>query len=122
MAGGRVAVVGSLNVDHVVTVDSLPATGATVEASSYATGPGGKGLNQAVAAARMGAAVTMVGTVGDDTGGRLLLALLDSEGIDRRRVAVVAGPLTCTRPGAAASLSSAGEVTRAGAGATFPRP
>ncbi|MCU4185877.1 bifunctional hydroxymethylpyrimidine kinase/phosphomethylpyrimidine kinase [Acidiferrimicrobium sp. IK] len=81
-------VVGSLNLDHVVGVERLPTEGATVAASAYSTGAGGKGLNQAVAAARQGAAVAMVGAVGDDDAGRGLLALLAGEGIDAGGVRV----------------------------------
>lgn len=60
--------------------------------TSYAEHPGGKGLNQAVAAARAGAATTFVGAVGDDDAGRTLLDVLDREGIDRSAVRRVVGP------------------------------
>ena len=58
--------------------------------TAYAEHPGGKGLNQAVAAARAGASVAFVGAVGNDGAGRLLLDVLDGEGIDRSGVAVSA--------------------------------
>ena len=81
--GGRVSVFGSLNVDDVARVNRLPAPGETVTASSSAVHPGGKGANQAVAAARAGAPVRMVGVIGDDAGGRLLGDRLASDGIER---------------------------------------
>jgi ribokinase len=80
--GGRVSVLGSLNVDDVARVERLPSPGETVTASSSAVHPGGKGANQAVAAARAGAPVRMVGVVGDDAGGRLLGDRLASDGIE----------------------------------------
>ncbi len=88
---GRVLVVGSLNVDLVVTVDRLPDSGETVFGQRFDQHPGGKGLNQAVAAARMGAAVAMVGAVGDDASGAWLSAVLDHEGVVRSAVARVPG-------------------------------
>lgn len=88
---GTVVVVGSANVDHFIDVPHLPAEGVTIHGSAYRTGAGGKGLNQAVAAARQGAAVVMVGAVGDDHAGRGLLDLLDREGIDRTHVVVDTG-------------------------------
>lgn len=75
---GRVLVVGSLNMDLVVRTQALPGPGQTVAGANFATAPGGKGANQAVAAARLGAQVSMVGCVGDDANGRALRqALLD---------------------------------------------
>jgi ribokinase len=79
---GRVVVVGSLNVDHTVRVERFPAVGETVRALGYAAGLGGKGFNQAVTAARMGADVVMVGCVGADADGERLLRALDDERID----------------------------------------
>jgi ribokinase len=82
----RLTVLGSLNMDISVTVPSLPGPGATVLGGPAAFAPGGKGANQAVAAARLGAesniAVRMVGCVGDDDFGRALRAALTAEGID----------------------------------------
>jgi len=78
----RVVVVGSLNVDHTVRVDRFPEPGETVTAVDYTFGLGGKGFNQAVTAARMGVEVVMVGCVGADTDGDLLLQTLHDEGID----------------------------------------
>ena len=63
----RIMVLGSINMDLVATTPALPQPGETVMGSSFATLPGGKGANQAVAAARLGADVRMIGRVGDDT-------------------------------------------------------
>ncbi len=78
----RVTVLGSLNMDISVTVARLPGPGTTVLGSPARFTPGGKGANQAVAAARLGAEVHMAGCVGDDDFGRQLLANLRTEGID----------------------------------------
>ncbi len=76
----RLTVLGSLNMDISVTVSRLPAPGATVLGSAAVFTPGGKGANQAVAAARLGADVRMSGCVGgDDFGRRLLAALREAE-------------------------------------------
>jgi ribokinase len=85
----QVTVLGSLNMDISVTVPRLPGPGATVLGSAARFTPGGKGANQAVAAARLGAGVRMVGCVGDDDFGRRLLAVLRSEGIDADAIRVV---------------------------------
>ena len=87
-----VCVIGSANLDVVAATARLPEPGETLLGHSYAEHPGGKGLNQAVAAARAGASVAFVGAVGDDDAGRLLLDVLDGEGIDRSGVAVSARP------------------------------
>ena len=63
---GRVAVLGSLNMDLVVRTERLPSPGETVLGGEFRTAPGGKGANQAIAAARLGAAVSMIGCVGAD--------------------------------------------------------
>jgi len=76
-----VVVVGSFNVDHVWRCQTLPAPGATLS-GQYATGPGGKGFNQAVAAARAGAQVAFVCALGDDVGGLLARDLARADGID----------------------------------------
>jgi ribokinase len=81
--GGRVSVLGSLNVDDMARVPRLPAPGETVTASSSAVHPGGKGANQAVAAARAGAAVLMAGVIGADAGGQLLSDRLAADRIER---------------------------------------
>ena len=77
-----VCVVGSANLDLVATTDRLPGPGETVLGSSYAEHAGGKGLNQAVAAARAGARTTFCGAVGDDDAARRLLAVITDDGID----------------------------------------
>ncbi|MEJ5943924.1 ribokinase [Pseudokineococcus basanitobsidens] len=79
-----VVVVGSANVDVVLGVDDVPRPGETVLARSRTEHVGGKGLNQAVAAARAGAATTFVGAVGDDAGGRRLRQVLAEEAVDVR--------------------------------------
>jgi ribokinase len=86
-----IAVVGSLNLDLVVRVARLPGPGETVSGEDVFRNPGGKGANQAVAAARLGRGVTMVGCVGDDQAGRDLLAALEVDGVDTSHVRVVAG-------------------------------
>ena len=78
-AGGRVIVVGSLNVDRLWRVSRLPVAGETLPASGTRVEFGGKGANQAVAAARHGAAVAMVGAVGADADGAAYLAHLRAE-------------------------------------------
>ena len=85
----KVTVLGSLNMDISVTVPRLPGPGATVLGAAAQFTPGGKGANQAVAAARLGADVRMVGCVGDDDFGRQLLAALRAEGIDADAVRAV---------------------------------
>jgi ribokinase len=86
----RVTVLGSLNMDISVTVPRLPEPGATVLGSAARFTPGGKGANQAVAAARLGAGVRMAGCVGDDDFGRRLLAALREEEVDHQGVRVTA--------------------------------
>ncbi|WP_156628801.1 PfkB family carbohydrate kinase [Mycobacterium sp. 1274756.6] len=78
----RVGVVGSVNLDTVYGVADLPRVGETVLAATTASGPGGKGGNQAVAAARAGAAVRFVGAVGDDAAGRRLREHLAANRVD----------------------------------------
>ena len=80
--GGRVCVVGSLNVDRTYDVPELPAPGATVHAAGFLRSPGGKGANQAVAAARLGAAVQLIGAVGRDTAAADLLRSVEAAGVD----------------------------------------
>jgi ribokinase len=89
--GTQITVLGSLNMDISVTVPRLPAPGATVLGSAARFTPGGKGANQAVAAARLGGAVRMAGCVGDDDFGRQLLSALHREGVDAAAVRIVPG-------------------------------
>jgi ribokinase len=78
----RITVVGSLNTDLVIRAPHLPAPGETVTGGEFATFSGGKGANQAVAAARLGARVAMVGCVGGDDFGRRLIDGLRADGVD----------------------------------------
>jgi ribokinase len=84
-------VLGSLNMDISVTVPRLPGPGATVLGGAAAFAPGGKGANQAVAAARLGGQVLMAGCVGDDDFGRALRAALATEGVRDDGVRTVPG-------------------------------
>lgn len=84
-----IAVVGSANQDYIVHVGAAPAPGETVLASSLLTQPGGKGANQAVAAARMGGNVAFIGAVGDDQDGASLLRELRTEGVDTTNVEII---------------------------------
>lgn len=82
----RIVVVGSLNVDHTLRVPHIPAPGETLTSSSMLTCFGGKGANQAVAAARAGGAVSMIGCVGQDDYGARYIEALESEGIHTKGV------------------------------------
>jgi len=84
----KLVVVGSLNMDLVVNVAHLPKTGETILGGKFASIPGGKGANQAVAAARMGAQVTMIGRVGQDGFGTELRAGAARDGIDTQYITV----------------------------------
>ncbi|TIR31098.1 MAG: ribokinase [Mesorhizobium sp.] len=77
-----IIVIGSINLDLIANVDRLPAPGETVRGSGFTTAPGGKGANQALAAARAGAKVRMVGAVGKDNFATEALALLRDGKID----------------------------------------
>jgi ribokinase len=78
----NVAVIGSLNLDTILSVPHIAETGATVAATSWESRYGGKGANQAVAACRQGAHVSLIGCVGEDAGGRACLAYLAEQGIN----------------------------------------
>lgn len=84
---GRIVVVGSLNMDLVFRVARAPRAGETLTGRGFATAPGGKGANQAIACARMGAKVAMVGCVGADDFGAALRAGLAADGVDDALVA-----------------------------------
>ncbi len=84
----RIAVVGSLMMDLVVRAPRLPASGESLIAHSFETFIGGKGGNQATAAARLGAEVAMIGRVGDDDFGRAIIASLARNGIDTAGVSM----------------------------------
>ncbi|MBW4839167.1 MAG: ribokinase, partial [Paenibacillaceae bacterium] len=82
MSTPQVAVIGSLNMDIVVETRQIPQIGETLLGDRFRFIPGGKGANQAVAAARLGAVTSMIGAVGADAFGDELLAALSREGID----------------------------------------
>jgi ribokinase len=89
--GSRIVVVGSANVDLVWQGSRLPDPGETVTDGEFTQSLGGKGANQAAAAARLGAEVAFVGCVGDDAHGRAVRADLEARGIDCSHLAVVDG-------------------------------
>jgi ribokinase len=91
---GAVVVVGSINQDYVFTVDRRPEPGETVLSRDVAISAGGKGANQAVAAARMGATTLLVGSVGDDSDGHRLMHALDQANVRTSYVAVNANLAT----------------------------
>ena len=87
-----VVCIGSLNVDLVVRVARMPDTGETVTGHALERHLGGKGLNQALAAARAGADVALVGAAGTDDGGAWMRAALSDEGVGLTAVSDVEGP------------------------------
>ena len=87
----RIVVVGSTMVDLVAFADRLPEPGETLVGTRFLQGFGGKGANQAVAAARLGASVAMVNAVGDDPNGRAILDNLRNQGVATDDVAIVEG-------------------------------
>lgn len=91
MAAGRVLVVGSLNADMVVRTARIPGPGETVTGSDLVVVPGGKSANQAAAIGKLGGDVALLGCVGDDGNGAMLLASLRSCGVDVSRVRVLSG-------------------------------
>jgi ribokinase len=88
----RIAVVGSINADLVVQMPKLPGRGETVSSAEPAWFPGGKGANQAVAAARMGGSVSMFGAIGADEPGQMCLSALKQSGVDVDAVIEVSSP------------------------------
>lgn len=76
-----ITVIGSLNMDLVVHMDTFPKQGETILGNAFQTVPGGKGANQAVAAARLGSEVAMIGCVGEDYFGKALQATLQQQQI-----------------------------------------
>jgi ribokinase len=89
MTGASVAIVGSLNIDIVASVDHHPRPGETVIGGPLFRNQGGKGANQAVAAARLGQLVGMVGAVGDDDSGRELIEAMNRQGVDATHIRVM---------------------------------
>lgn len=92
MSERRITVVGSLNLDVRLAVERLPRSGETIAAHGLASSVGGKGANQAAAAARLGATVRMVGAVGTDGSGSTVVDRLRREGVDVSAVDTVEGP------------------------------
>ena len=92
----EIVVIGSLNMDLVVQAPRRPNPGETLFGTGFATVPGGKGANQAVAAARLGARVAMFGRIGDDIFGSTLRTGLEQESIDTRHLLVTPGVPTGT--------------------------
>ena len=84
----NILVVGSLNMDLVVQMPAIPRPGETLLGGRFATFPGGKGANQAVAAARLGSHVSMVGRVGGDVFGEQMLQIIKEEGIDAHFIGI----------------------------------
>ena len=78
----KILVVGSFVMDLIVSTNRFPQSGETVLGNSYQTAPGGKGANQAVQAARLGADVTMVGKVGQDAFGDVLIESARASGVN----------------------------------------
>lgn len=85
-------VVGSINLDLIATLDRLPRPGETLSGNGFATAPGGKGANQALAARRAGASVAMTGAVGRDPFAAQALDLLTADGVDLDRVRIADAP------------------------------
>lgn len=83
-----ILVLGSINMDLVARVPRLPTAGETLLGQSFATVPGGKGANQAVTAARLGAPTKLIGRVGQDSFGPALLESLQAAGVDTQAVRV----------------------------------
>ncbi len=87
-----IVVFGSINLDLITRVERIPGPGETTLGDDYATSPGGKGANQALAARRAGAGVAMVGAIGKDSFAAEALALLKADGVDLTATAEVAAP------------------------------
>lgn len=79
---GKIIVIGSASIDLVVQTEILPEAGETVMGKSFFTNPGGKGANQAVAAARLSNEVYMIGAVGDDDNGKQILSNLEQNNVN----------------------------------------
>ena len=86
----KIAVIGSINMDLSAAAEKIPLKGETISASSLQYIPGGKGANQAVAAARLGADVTMFGCVGDDAFGKTLIDNLSANGVHTDQIEILA--------------------------------
>jgi ribokinase len=84
----QVAVIGSINVDQILHIQNLPQPGETIEMTAFSKAAGGKGANQAVAAARLGAQVAFIGSVGDDANGQFMHQVLTDAQLDLTGVSV----------------------------------
>jgi ribokinase len=93
-----ILVIGSMMIDQITYCERVPEEGETLVADRYEQGFGGKGANQAVMAARLGASVTLVGCVGDDDLGRATVANLEAHEIDASGVKTIAGCATGVAP------------------------
>lgn len=114
-----IIVLGGINEDIVLSVDALPRPGETIAATGIAKGAGGKGLNQAIAAARQGSTVHMLGAVGDDAPGAMLLDVMARNGVGTGHIAVMPDQRTGQ---ALVTLARTGEnmiVVHAGANAAY---
>jgi ribokinase len=89
-----VAVLGSINLDVVIGVEAFPRAGETIMSRSVVRTQGGKGANQAIAAARMGPSVAMIGALGEDDAGRMLAGVLEENGVDLTGVARLADTMS----------------------------
>ncbi len=124
--GNRIVVVGSANMDLVVPVDRFPRTGETILGGDLGLFPGGKGANQACAAARLGGAVSLIAQIGPDPFGTALTGSLRAAGVDTDHVGQAVRPTGCASiyvlpggenvivvsPGANATLDPAAVVAR----------
>lgn len=88
---GKIGVVGSINMDMTVKTERIPLKGETLKGEDLKYIPGGKGANQAVAAARLGADVEMFGCVGDDSAGESLVKNLQEQGVKTKHIRTVPG-------------------------------
>lgn len=118
MSASRIIVAGSLNADLTIYTERLPSPGETLHGHGFAVNPGGKSANQAVSAAKLGGAVTLLGAVGQDANGEMLLTSTSSAGVDVSSVKRVAEPTGV----AVISVDARGEnsiIISAGANATL---
>ncbi|MAE60701.1 MAG: ribokinase [Planctomycetaceae bacterium] len=86
-----VLIIGSINMDMVVRVEHMPRPGETITGQAFDTMPGGKGANQAVAAARLGGASTLIGRIGDDAFGKELIGHLADQGVNTQYIQATSG-------------------------------
>lgn len=91
---GKLVVLGSINADHILNLESFPTPGETVTGSQYQVAFGGKGANQAVAAGRSGADIAFIACTGDDDTGERVRQQLSSDNIDVAPVSVISGEST----------------------------